>query len=110
MAKEEFGLVHYASFLSLRRIFDNYNLFDEIIIEMNKKKLMKLDERKRNFPLIITVDDALMNTIQRKKNDQLGSKLSSFFFLKIKLMMMVIMICFSLQHNLTRAYVRSFQR
>jgi len=48
-----------------------------------KKKLMKLDERKRNFPSIITVDDALMNTIQRKKNDQLGSKLSSFF-LKIK--------------------------
>jgi hypothetical protein len=44
------------------------------------KKLMKLDERKRNFPSIITVDDALMNTIQRKKNDQLGSKLSFFFF------------------------------
>jgi hypothetical protein len=69
---------------------------------------MKLDERNRNFPSIITVDDALMNTIQRKKNDQLGSKLS--FFLKIKLMMMGIMICFSLQYNLTRAEMCSFQR
>ena len=60
--------------------FDNYNLFDEIIIEMNKK-LMKLDERKRNFPPIITVSEALMNTIQRMQNDQLGSKLS-FFLVK----------------------------
>jgi hypothetical protein len=65
-------------FFSFWIILNSYNLYDEIIIEMNKK-LMKLDERKRNFPSIITVDDALMNTIQRKKNDQLGSKLSFFF-------------------------------
>lgn len=49
--------------------FDSYNLDDEIIItEMKKKKkLMKFDERKRNFPWIITVDDALMNTKKMKK-------------------------------------------
>lgn len=46
--------------------FDSYNLFDEIIIIV-KKKLMKFDERKRNFPWIITVGEALMNTIQRRR-------------------------------------------
>lgn len=51
--------------------FDSYNLFDEIIIEM-KKKLMKFDERKRNFPWIIMVDDALINTIQREAKRSIG--------------------------------------
>ena len=36
-------------------------------MEMNEK-LMKLDERKRNFPPIITVDESLMmNRIQQEK-------------------------------------------
>jgi hypothetical protein len=36
------------------------------------KKLMKLDERKRNFPLIIMVDDALMNTEYKRKRSIIG--------------------------------------
>jgi hypothetical protein len=36
------------------------------------KKLMKLDERKRNFPSIITVDGALMKTEYRRKRSIIG--------------------------------------
>lgn len=51
---------------------NQFTLDDNNIDEMRQcaamnKKLMKLDERKRNFPSIITVDDALMNI---KENDQ----------------------------------------
>jgi hypothetical protein len=35
------------------------------------KKLMKLDERKRNFPSIITVDDALMNIEYKRKRSKI---------------------------------------
>ncbi len=65
----------------MRILLDDNNSDEIKQYTIMNKILMKLDERKRNFPSIITVDDALMNTIQRKKNDQLGSKLS-FFFLK----------------------------
>jgi hypothetical protein len=36
------------------------------------KKLMKLDERKRNFPSIITVDDTLMKTEYKRKRSIIG--------------------------------------
>jgi hypothetical protein len=38
-------------------------------MEMNKK-LMKLDERKRNFPSIITVDEPLMMLNRRQKEEK----------------------------------------